>query len=200
MSFAALILAAGASTRFKGGHKLLADFRGQPLIAHVLSHAAHAPVAHRLVITGARAGDVAPLAEAAGLRVLHNPDFALGLSTSLRRGLEALPNGCEGALVLLGDMPLIRPETIAHLLSAAEANPAYAAVVPTFEGAWGHPVLLRRALFAEIAGLTGDQGARVVLRARTDVLEFPVEDAGILADLDTREALDDAVASSAKTQ
>lgn len=187
--FVALILAAGASTRFAGGHKLLADFRGKPLIAHVFELAISAPLDFRLVVTGARVGEIAALAEAAGLRSLHNPDFASGLSTSLRAGIAALPSDCDGVIVLLGDMPLIRPETLAAILQAAEANPAFAAIVPTREGVWGHPVLLKRALFEDIATLTGDQGARKALQARKDVLTLEVDDAGILADIDTREAV-----------
>lgn len=190
--FAALVLAAGASTRFAGGHKLLADFRGEPLIAHVFELAKSAPVEARLVVTGARVGEIAALAEAAGLRSLHNPDFAAGLSTSLKAGLSALPASCEGALILLGDMPLIRPETLRAIVAVAEANPAFAAIVPTHQGEWGHPVLLKRALFADIAALSGDSGARALLKSRRDVLTIEVGDAGILADFDTREALEEA--------
>jgi molybdenum cofactor cytidylyltransferase len=187
--FAALVLAAGASTRFAGGHKLLAEFRGKPLISHVFELAIAAPVGARLVITGARVGEVAALAEAAGLRSLHNPDFAAGLSTSLRSGLAAMLADCEGVVVLLGDMPLIRPETVRAIVQAAEANPAFAAIVPTFLGEWGHPVLLKRVLFGDLVQLTGDQGARKLLQSRRDVLTVPFDDPGILADFDTREAL-----------
>lgn len=187
--FAALILAAGASTRFAGGHKLLADFRGKPLIAHVFKLAISAPLDFRLVVTGARVGEIAALADAAGLRSLHNSEFAAGLSTSLRAGLAALPPDCDGAIVLLGDMPLIRPETLRAILAVAETNPAFTAIIPTHEGKWGHPVLLKRALFDDLAMLTGDQGARKLLQSRKDVLTFEVDDPGILADLDTREAL-----------
>jgi molybdenum cofactor cytidylyltransferase len=187
--FAALILAAGASARFAGGHKLLAEFRGKPLISHVFELAISAPLDVRLVVTGARVGEIAALAERAGLRSLHNPDFASGLSTSLKAGLAALPPDCDGVIVLLGDMPLIRPQTLQAILQAAQINPAFAAIVPMHQGEWGHPVLLKRALFEEIAILTGDQGARKLLNSRKDVLTLAVDDPGILADFDTRAAL-----------
>jgi molybdenum cofactor cytidylyltransferase len=186
---AALVLAAGASTRFAGGHKLLTDFHGKPMISHVFALANSAPVSARLVVTGARVGEIAALAERAGLRSLHYPDFAAGLSTSLKAGLAAMPADCEGVLVLLGDMPLIRPETLRMIVRAAEANPAFAAIVPTHQGEWGHPVLLKRSLFDDLAMLKGDQGARKVLQARKDVLPLAVDDPGILADFDTRESL-----------
>ncbi|MGL5446113.1 MAG: nucleotidyltransferase family protein [Rhabdaerophilum sp.] len=186
--FAALVLAAGASTRFAGGHKLLAEFRDKPLIAHALGLAKSAPVQFRLVVTGARANEIAVLADAADMRSLHNPNFAAGLSTSLKAGLAALPPACEGALILLADMPLIRPETLRAIIAAAQADPALAAIVPTHQGEWGHPVLLMRELFADIAMLSGDQGARVLLKSRQDVMQLELDDPGILADLDTREA------------
>ncbi|MBN8534520.1 MAG: nucleotidyltransferase family protein [Rhizobiales bacterium] len=189
--FAALVLAAGASTRFANGHKLLARFRDKPLVSHVFERAISAPVGARLVVTGARVGEIAALAEAAGLRSLHNPDFATGLSSSLKAGLAALPADCDGVLILLGDMPLIHPETLRAIVLAAEANPAFAAIVPTYRGEWGHPVLLKRALFGDLGLLTGDQGARKLLQSRKDVLTLAVEDPGILADFDTREAFAD---------
>lgn len=188
--FAALVLGAGASTRFAGGHKLVTPFRGKPLITHAFELAQAAPVEWRLVVTGARAGEIAVLAEAAGLRSLYNPDFAMGLSSSLKAGLAALLPECEGALILLGDMPLIRPETLRALVAAAQDNPAFAAIVPTHQGEWGHPVLLKRVMFGEIAALSGDQGARALLRSRQDVLALEVDDPGILMDFDTREAFE----------
>jgi molybdenum cofactor cytidylyltransferase len=187
--FAALVLAAGASTRFAGGHKLVTPFRGKPLIVHVFDLANTAPVEWRLVVTGAHAGETTMLAEAAGLPSLHNLNFAIGLSSSLKAGLAALPPECDGALILLGDMPLIRAGTLQAIVAAAKANPALAAIVPTHEGEWGHPVLLKRAIFADIAKLSGDQGARSLLRMRKDVLTLEVGDPGILLDIDTREAL-----------
>lgn len=187
--FAALVLGAGASTRFAGGHKLVTPFRSKPLILHAFELAHAAPVEWRLVVTGARAGEIAMLAEAAGLRSLHNPNFAIGLSNSLQAGLAALPPECEGALILLGDMPLIRVETLQAIVAAAQLNPTLAAIVPTHQGEWGHPVLLQRALFADIATLSGDQGARSLLRSRRDVLTLEVDDPGILLDIDTREGL-----------
>lgn len=189
---AALVLAAGASTRFSGGNKLLAPFRGRPMVRSVFDLALAAPVGHRLVVTGARAGEISALAEEAGLRVLHNPDFGKGMSTSLRTGLAALPADCSGALILLGDMPLIRPETLAAILACAAENPEAGAIVPVHAGEWGHPVYLARALFPAIMALEGDRGGRAVLQARSDVVTLETDDPGILADFDTREALESA--------
>jgi molybdenum cofactor cytidylyltransferase len=87
-------------------------------------------------------------------------------------------------------MPKVRRSTLKALGAAAEANSAAMAFVPTFERQWGNPVLVRRALFPSFVRLHGDQGARKLLEAaREAVLEVPVEDPGILADFDTRDAL-----------
>lgn len=189
MELAAIILGAGRSTRFTGGGKLLAELDGRPLLAHVLEKVAAYPFVDRLLITGHRHEETSALAERAGLRVVENTEYVSGLASSLRAGFAALAPEIEGAMVLLGDMPLIAPVTLHALASAAEANPEMSAIVPSFRGEWGNPVLVRRVLFGDIAGLTGDQGARKLIVSRTDTLVVPVEDPGILADIDTHEAL-----------
>ena len=185
MKLGAIILAAGRSSRFEDGHKLLADFRGKPILAHVLELARQYPLSDGVVVTGAERESVERLARSAGLRTLHNPDFAAGLATSLKAGIAALPAGIDGAFILLGDMPMIRPETLRVLAEAAGHAPEKAAFVPVFSGEWAHPVLLMRSIFPDLASLAGDQGARKLLKARDDVALFPVDDPGSLADIDT---------------
>lgn len=185
---AALILAAGRSTRFGDANKLLADFHGMPMLTHVLSIAEAAGLSSRLLVTGHEAEAVRALAGEA--RVIGNPDYRLGLSTSIRAGLAALPEGTGAALIMLGDMPRVRPETLQRLVAASREDPSLA-FVPVFEGRWGNPVLVRRALFPSLMQLHGDQGARKLLEASREVLrEVPVDDPGVLADFDTREAFE----------
>lgn len=186
---AALVLAAGRSTRFGVDNKLLAPFEGRMMLEHVLDRAAEAGLAPLTVVTGHEAEAIRA---AAGERAIfvHNAHFAEGLSTSLRAGLESLSEDVGAALILLGDMPRVTGATLRRLVQAAADNPAAQAFVPSFAGHWGNPVLVRRALFPSLARLHGDQGARKLLEAARDVVELvPVEDAGILADFDTREAL-----------
>lgn len=185
MKLAAIILAAGQSSRFSEGHKLLADFRGRPILAHVLELAGQCPVFDCVVVTGAERERVESIAHSAGFRTQHNPDFAAGLSTSLMAGIAALPAGIDGTFILLGDMPMIRPGTLQTLAEAAGHAPEKAAFVPVFGTDWAHPVLLMRKIFAELASLSGDQGARKLLQARGDVALVPIDDPGSLADIDT---------------
>lgn len=186
MKLAAIILAAGRSSRFEDGHKLLTDFRGKPILEHVLELANGYPLIDRVVVTGARREGVEALAAEAGLRAAHNPAFAQGLSTSLKAGIAALPPEIDGAFILLGDMPLIARESLHALENAARNAPEMAAFVPVFASEWAHPVLLMRKVFPDLMNLSGDQGARKLLQARADVALVPVEDAGSLADIDTR--------------
>lgn len=183
---AALVLAAGRSTRFGPENKLLAEFEGKSLVAHVVEAARGAGLAP-WVVTGHEAEAVRAVLP--GERTIHNPDYAEGMASSLRAGLAALPETAGAALVLLGDMPKVRVSTLEALIAGAQ-TPGIRAVVPAFAGRRGNPVLLKRALFPSVMALHGDAGARKLLEAAGEaVLVIEVDDPGVLADFDTPEAL-----------
>ena len=187
---AGLVLAAGRSTRFGAENKLLAPYEGRAMLDHVLDRVAEAGLDPVLVVTGHEAEAIRRAAGTLASRFVHNPRYAEGLSTSLAAGIEAMPEDVGAALILLGDMPRVSAGTLRRLMQAASENPAVQAFVPAFAGRWGNPVLVRRALFPSLAKLHGDQGARKLLEASREVVEeVPVEDAGILADFDTKAAL-----------
>jgi molybdenum cofactor cytidylyltransferase len=132
----------------------------------------------------------ATLARRVGARVLVNRDPDEGPVTSIRSAITELPHGVRGIAVLPVDHPLVEPATVEELLAAFDRNGPRGVVVPTYQGRRGHPVVLGSDLFPEI--LTGDlpEGVRTVLRRDpTRVREVPVEDAGVLVDLDTPEAV-----------
>jgi molybdenum cofactor cytidylyltransferase len=142
-----------------------------------------------LVVTGHEVAEVRAALADLPLSFHHAPDFADGMSASLRAGIDAAPADCSGALICLGDMPFVRPDTLDRL---ARFRSKRAAVFPTWQGKRGNPVLLTRSLFADIMLLTGDQGARALLGATPDqVAELPVDDPGILRDVDRPDALRD---------
>jgi molybdenum cofactor cytidylyltransferase len=188
VSVAAIILAAGQGTRFGSESKLLAELGGKPLIRHVAEAALASKAFPVLAVLGHRREEVDAVLPRPVPRV-ENPDYARGLSTSLRAGFAALDQAAEAAVVLLGDMPQVTPALIDGLIDTWIAAGRPAAVVPTYDGRRGNPVLLSAALGPEIAKLTGDTGAGALLRARDDVHELPVTAASILADVDTPEAL-----------
>ena len=189
MSVAAIILAAGRSTRM-GANKLLEQLNGKPLVRHV-AEAALASKAHPIiVVTGHQQERVEAELEVLNLDFIHNPDFADGLSSSLKAGVAVLPAEVTAVIVLLGDMPLVTAEAMDAVIMAFEASPEKIAAVPVHKGEWGNPVLLSRSVFGEVATLQGDAGARKLLQGRArDVLEVPVASDAVLIDLDTPEAL-----------
>lgn len=193
-SFEAILLAAGSGRRFGGG-KLLAPWRGEPLIESSLAAALAAPVRRVVLVTGAepKVGEVVRAyaernGQSARLSVIHAADHAEGMGASLRAGATALQPGCGGVFVFLGDMPAI-PHDIGPRLAEALAVGAPAAA-PRFQGRRGHPVLFGADLIPDLARASGDEGARRVLRALGDRLALvDVGSPGILTDIDTQQDL-----------
>lgn len=184
------MLAAGAGARFGGG-KLLAAYRGAPLLHAALAAAQAAPVRAITVVTGADADAVGAAAQAfdPAIRLVHAAGHAEGMAASLRTGIASLAPDVEAVFVFLGDMPRV-PHAVLAPLAEAVATGAPAAA-PTFAGRRGNPVVLGRALFDDIARLTGDVGARPILQglgARLAEVEAP--DDGVLFDVDERRDLD----------
>ena len=193
----ALVLAAGKASRFRAAAgeagpptKLVALLDGKPLVRHVAEAALASPATCTIVVTGHAGAEVRAALAGLPLTFIDNPDFATGLASSLRRGIAAVPDDCAGALILLGDMPLVSPAVIARLIEAFEAEPAARAVTPTFGGRRGNPVLISRALFPAVAQLAGDVGARPLLVAAGEaVRDVPFEDEAVAFDVDTPDAL-----------
>jgi molybdenum cofactor cytidylyltransferase len=182
MTFAAIVLAAGAGTRFGGG-KLSAPLAGVPLIHHAIRAARAAPVAQVVVVASAGLDiGVWPGAPC----VVRATIASEALSASLQTGLAALDE-IDGAFVFLGDMPRV-PHHIADQLAKALGD-NYAAV-PFHDGRAGHPVLLSARSFADVATITGDRGAGQLLKGRKDVARIDCDDPGILLDIDTRQDIE----------
>ncbi len=192
---AAIILAAGKSSRFRGDDpnaktKAVALLDGAPMVRHVAQAAIDAGLKPLMLVTGFNAAEVSAAAQGlAGLQIVHNPDFETGLASSLRAGIAALPAGVAGAIVLLADMPRVSSETISLLVETSNANPDAAAVVPVHAGQWGNPILLGAKLFADVALLKGDSGARKLLGNRADVALMECGDEAVGIDVDTRDDL-----------
>jgi molybdenum cofactor cytidylyltransferase len=185
----AVVLAAGRSSRM-GENKLLVPWRGSPIVARVVDEVLASRVRQVVVVVGHQAAEVR--AALAGRRVTfaENPDFAVGMSTSLRTGLAALADDIDGAVICLGDMPLVKREHIDALAARFDAEGDHTIYVPTFERKRGNPILWARRHFAEMAALAGDVGAKALLDQHADAVELvPVDDAGVTVDVDTPEAL-----------
>jgi molybdenum cofactor cytidylyltransferase len=185
---AAVVLAAGWSTRFRT-NKLLAPIAGTPVVRHVVEAALASLASPVLVVTGNSASAVSATLSGLEIETVENPAFAKGLSESLKCGLRNLPADCEGAMILLGDMPFVRPALIDALVEAFD--PARRAIcVPVRNGRRGNPVLWGRAFFPELLALEGDAGGKRLMARHEDMLcKIEAGDDGPLIDIDTPEDL-----------
>ncbi|MGH6925718.1 MAG: NTP transferase domain-containing protein [Propylenella sp.] len=186
---AAIILAAGQSRRMGGPNKLLARFGGEALVRRVAERALASKADPVIVVTGHKAAEISAALDGLDVRVVHNPDFADGLATSLKAGLQVVPEQAGGALVLLADMPEITTAVIDRLIAAFRARPEPAIVLPTIAGKRGNPVLWSRAFFPELMTVTGDTGARHILARHEEAVERVEIGAAAGVDVDTPEAL-----------
>ena len=184
MSTAAVVLAAGAGSRFGGG-KLLAVINGRPILAHVVAAARTAGLDPIIVVVPPK-GELDAL-DLGVVRRVTNPNPAEGLSSSVRLGLRALEldEAVEAAAMLPGDQPLVRPEVIVELLAALAANPDTPFVVPRYadDGA-PNPILARRPIWRLADELAGDRGFGPVLAAHPELVQY-VPVAGDNPDVDT---------------
>ena len=186
-----VVLAAGKSTRMAPYNKLLVTDRGgKPMIARTVDNILSSRARPVFVVTGHRGEDIRAALAGRPVTFVDAPDYALGLSASLKSGIAALPDSIAAALVCLGDMPLVTGRMLDRLIDAWDPDEGRAIVVPMHQGRAGNPVLWSRALFAEILGLGGDSGARALLKQHEElVAEVDIGDDAVLRDFDTVESL-----------
>jgi molybdenum cofactor cytidylyltransferase len=190
-TIAAVVLAAGQSTRMAPYNKLLmADRSGKPMIARVVDNVLSSPARPVIVVTGHRAEDIRAAIGGRPVTFVHAERFADGLSASLKAGIAAVPAACRGAIVCLGDMPLVTGRMLDRLIAAHDPVEGRAIVVPIHQGQTGNPILWDRGYFPEILALAGDAGARSLLRRHMEqVAEIDMGDDAVLRDFDTVESL-----------
>ena len=181
---AAVVLAAGKSERL-GQPKQLLDWRGRPLVRHVVAAALGAGVSEVVVVTGAFAEGVEAALAGLPVRVVRNPRWAEGQSTSVRAGLGAISPQNGAALFLLVDQPWVSPRLIRALIET-HARSLAPIVAPLIDQRRGNPVLFDRATFPAFDGLAGDVGARALF-ARYRTMWVPWHDSRALMDVDTPE-------------
>jgi molybdenum cofactor cytidylyltransferase len=187
----ALLLAAGQSRRMGGPNKMLAEIDGIPMVARVAQRLLASRARPIVAVLGNQAEAVDDALGKLPVERVRNPDFAAGLSTSLKRGIAALPDDLEGVIVCLGDMPLISGRHLERLIAAFNPLEGRAIIVPTRRGKRGNPVLWSKRFFAEMAGLAGDVGAKHLIGEHAElVAEVEMDDDAVLVDIDTPEALE----------
>ncbi|MBV9686337.1 MAG: molybdopterin-binding/glycosyltransferase family 2 protein [Alphaproteobacteria bacterium] len=186
----AVLLAAGQSRRMGGPNKLLAELDGVPMVARVAQRLLASRARPIVAVLGNQGDAVDDALGKLPVERVRNPEFADGLSTSLKRGIAALPSDLDGVLVCLGDMPLISGRHLDRLIAAFNPLEGRAIVVPTRRGKRGNPVLWSKKFLPEMAALAGDVGAKHLIGEHAEVVaEVEMDDDAILVDIDTPEAL-----------
>ena len=188
---AAIVLAAGRSTRMAPVNKLLvADEKGAPMVARVVDNVLASQARPVIVVTGHERERVEQALAGKAVRFVHAPAYAEGLSASLKAGLAALPEEADGFFVCLGDMPLVSAPILDRLAAQFDPEENRAIVMPSFRGKPGNPVLWSREFIPEMMAISGDVGARHVAQQHADrAVEIEMEDDAVLRDFDTADAL-----------
>ncbi len=187
-NLAILLLAAGASSRMRGGDKLLEEVDGNPLLRTL---AGHACAVSEIVLVCLREGDEARQSVLSRLdcQTVTVPDAAEGMAHSLRAGIAQLPEHTSGVMVIPADMPELTEQDLRSMIAAHEAHPDKIQRATSTDNQPGHPVVFPKKLLGELRALSGDAGARSVLKRHADsVLFVPLPGCHALTDLDTPEA------------
>jgi molybdenum cofactor cytidylyltransferase len=190
-NIAALVLAAGRSSRMGGPNKLLAEIGGRPLVRIVTEQVLASRARPVIVVTGHQRERVEAALAGLPVEFVHNPAFADGLGTSLKAGIGALPAQSDGVIVCLSDMPQVDAAMIDKLTGALAPDKGTLIAVPTIAGQRGNPVVWSRRFFPELMAVEGDIGARHLIgRYAEAVIEVPLTGTAALTDVDTPEALE----------
>jgi molybdenum cofactor cytidylyltransferase len=189
-NIAAIVLAAGQSTRMGAVNKMLAEIGGKPLVRIAAEQALASRAKPVIVVTGHERERVEAALAGLPLRFAHNPQYADGLGTSLKAGIAAVPEDADGAVVCLGDMPQVDHQLIDKLIAGFDPERGGLVVVPSINGRRGNPVVWSRRFFNDLMSINGDIGARHLIGSYAEaVVEVPVAGEAALTDVDTPESL-----------
>ena len=187
---AAVVMAAGRSSRMGGANKLLTEVGGLPMIARAVDAVLASRARPVTVVSGYDGARVRAAIGDRPVAIVDNPAFASGMASSLKAGILSLPVDIDGAIICLADMPLVNSQTLDRLIAAFNPVEGRAICVPTWDGKRGNPILWAKRFFPEIASLAGDVGARHLIGQYAElVAEVPMPDDSVLVDIDTPEAL-----------
>jgi len=180
----AVLLGAGESKRM-GRDKLSLPWGKKTVFEHCLDILLRSEVREVIVVVRPRIKGRTPPMQERKVRVVCNPYYRKGMSTSIRRGVRAIHPGTKGILIALGDQPLLRTKTINALIHAFSKKRGEI-ILPAFRGMWGHPVIFDRRFEKELLRLKGDIGARPIIeRHLKQTRVVRVNSAGVIKDIDT---------------
>ena len=183
----AIILAAGLSKRMELGNKLLLEKKETPIIKITLDNIKAAKVKEIIIVLGKNSKSFKNVIEDKSVKLFFNSNYKNGISSSIKKGIEKVDNSCEGALICLADMPSIKTSTYNKIIDAFYKYKKQN-IIPYFNKKKGNPVLFSKSYFKYITNITGDVGARNLIRKyKKDFKKLTVTDVGILEDIDNKE-------------
>jgi molybdenum cofactor cytidylyltransferase len=173
-----------------GEAKQLLRLGDNTLLGQVVENVRSSRVDEIVLVLGHSAETIRESLAGQSLKVVINEAYRQGMGTSLRAGLAALHREVDAALIVLADQPFVRPGTLNHLMNQYRQSSAQI-VIPIYKGFRGNPVLLDRSVFSEVMALTGDIGCRAIFGNHLEgIVKVPVEDIGILLDLDSKDDIE----------
>lgn len=182
----AVVLAAGLSRRM-GVQKLLLPFGNKTVIGHIIDQLLASTVDEIHVVVGHQAERISRELSGQAVSIVNNPNYKSGMLSSVRCGLQSLPEKCRAVMVVLGDQPSITTELIDQMLQSF-ATTEKSILVPLYKGKRGHPILFSSLYRDEILTQHGDVGLRGLLHGHSnDIFELAVSTASVLCDMDCPE-------------
>jgi len=180
----AVLLGAGESKRM-GFDKLSLPWRRKTVLKHCLETLLRSKVQEVVIVLSHRNKEIKHLFQGQKVKIVVNPYSKRGMSTSIRKGLEAVHPRSDGILIALGDQPFLKRRTINALIRAFDQG-REGIIIPSFQGRKGHPVIFHRRYKEELRKLKGDVGGRsIVDRHPGDIRVLPIKSVGVVKDIDT---------------
>ena len=187
---AAIVLAAGESRRMGPANKLTLSVEGTPMVARVVDVLHQCRAERIIVVTGHEPERIERALVGHAVELVHNPNYAEGIASSIRAGIEAVGEDVDGVLIALGDMPWVTPDVVNKLIDAFTGDGELSIFIPMFGRKRGNPVLWGAEHLPELRALVGDVGGKVIWqRHPASICYVDVESAGVNIDVDTPEAL-----------
>ena len=188
-NIANIILAAGQSKRMKKINKLLININSKNMIQNIIDTATKSNARDNIIVLGHEKEQIEKFVKK-NITIVANNEYKNGLSTSLKKGISALPEDCDAAVIILGDMPKISFNLINSLIKNFDPKNNINIVIPSHKGKRGNPILIGRKFFPDILKLKGDMGAKNIINNNiNDIYDIPQKTSSSLIDIDTKEDL-----------
>ena len=182
----AILLAAGQSKRMNGENKLTKEIKGIPLIKHSVKNILASSVDELIIVLGYQKEIIEKLIDKnEKIKFVFNKDFESGMATSIKTGLNNLSEKTENFFICLGDMPMVSPDIYNQLIESKDKKEI---IIPTYKGKQGNPVLFNKSMKEKIMNITGDFGAKKILKLNKDqILNLEINDQIIARSFNTQD-------------